>query len=145
VERWSMLRSINRVALWCGLLILAAPAGGCQRRPTWDLVPVEGTVTKDGRPLAGIEVTYWADVAAGTRGPRTSGFTDDAGHYELRTDKGGRGAAIGQYRVCLLVPSAPSLVPSNTAHTQQANLPKVVKPPEPNAVQLLPAYSRFEE
>jgi hypothetical protein len=97
-----MPRSISRMVLWCGLLILAAAAGGCQRGPTWDLAPVEGTITQAGQPLAGIQVTFWADIEGGTQGPRTSSFTDAAGHYELRTDTGERGTAIGRYHVCLV-------------------------------------------
>jgi hypothetical protein len=97
-----MPRSINRVALRCGLLALAVAAEGCQRNQTWKLAPVEGTVTQAGRPLAGIQVTFWADVEAGTQGPRSSSVTDSAGHYELHTDAGEQGAAIGRYRICLV-------------------------------------------
>jgi hypothetical protein len=101
-----MLRSISRIILWCILLALAAAAEGCQRKPRWNLAPVEGTVTKDGRPLADIEVIFWVDVETGTRGPRASGFTDESGHYRLRTDAGDWGAALGRYRVCLVDPQA---------------------------------------
>src|SRR5581483_11168197 len=94
-----MAHSISRVVLWCGLLALAAGSGGCRRGPTWNLAPVEGTVTKDGRPLAGIEVFFLTDLDAGTQGPRSSGTTDEAGHYRLRTDNGDDGAVTGKHRV----------------------------------------------
>src|SRR5262245_48295885 len=97
-----MPRSINRVVLWCGLLALLTSAGGCQRRPMWDLAPVEGTVTKDGRPLSGIEVVFMADLDAGTQGPPTSAITDESGHYRLRTHNGDQGAVVGKHRVVLL-------------------------------------------
>ena len=97
-----MPRSTSGAVLLCALLTLTPGAGCCQRGSTWSLAPVEGTVTKDGRPLANIQVTFWADPAAGTQGPRTCSFTDAAGHYELRTDTGARGAVIGRYRVCLV-------------------------------------------
>jgi hypothetical protein len=96
-----MPRRIRRAVL-CGLLALAAAAGGCQRQPTWNLAPVEGTVTKGGRPLANVQVTFWPDSEAGTQGPRSSAKTDEAGHYRLRSDNGDDGAAIGTHRVCLL-------------------------------------------
>ena len=96
-----MPRSISRVALWYGLLVLVA-AAGCERGSKWDLAQGEGTITQAGNPLVGIKVIFWADVEAGTLGPRASGFTDAAGHFELRTDAGDRGAVIGRYRVCLL-------------------------------------------
>jgi hypothetical protein len=35
-------------------------------------------------------------------GPRTSGRTDEAGHYRLQTDNGDDGATVGKYRVLLL-------------------------------------------
>jgi hypothetical protein len=93
--------SISRRTILCGLLALAAAAEGCQRGKPWDLVPVEGTVTKNGRPLANIEVVFLADADAGTRGPRTSGTTDEAGRYRLRTDGGDTGAVVGKHRVIL--------------------------------------------
>jgi hypothetical protein len=92
-----MPRSISRVILLCGLLTLTAAAGSCQRRPAWNLAPVEGIITKEGRPLKGIEVVFVPE--ADTVGPRTSGLTDEAGHYRLRTDGGDIGAAVGAHRV----------------------------------------------
>jgi hypothetical protein len=96
-----MPRSISRMMILGGLLALAAAAGGCQRGPTWNLAPVEGTVTKGGRPLRGIEVVFLADSDAGTLGPRATGRTDEAGHYRLRTDSGEDGVAAGKHRVVL--------------------------------------------
>jgi hypothetical protein len=95
-----MPRSISRMALLFGLLALMAASEGCQRGPTWSLVPVEGTVTKEGRPLSGIEVVFVPDVD--TQGPRASGLTDAAGRYRLRTDGGDDGTAAGKHRVLLL-------------------------------------------
>ena len=91
----------GRIALSCGLLALTVLAGGCQRGPTWGLAPVEGTITKNGRPLANIEVTFLADPDAGTEGPRTTGRTDETGHYRLRTTNGDEGAVIGKHRVLI--------------------------------------------
>src|SRR5690242_2884422 len=97
-----MLRSISGIFL-CGVLLpLAAASGGCQREPRWNLAPVEGTVTKDGHPLAGIQVIFLADADAGTVGLRARGITDEAGHYRLRTDNGDDGAVAGKYRVVML-------------------------------------------
>src|SRR5262249_52723259 len=101
VRRWSMPCSISRVGLLGGLLILAAAADGCQRGATWNLAPVEGTVTKEGRPLPGVEVVYLADPDAGAAGPRARGITEEPGHYRLRTDNGDEGAVAGHYRVCI--------------------------------------------
>jgi hypothetical protein len=78
---------------------LAVTAGGCRRGSTGSLAPVEGTVSKAGRPLRGIEVVFLPDT--GSVGPRASGTTDEAGHYRLRTDHGDDGAVAGKYRVVL--------------------------------------------
>ena len=93
-----MVRS-GRVVLFCGLLALFAVAGGCQRRSTWNLASVEGTITKDGRPLRDIKVVFLADSDTDAKGPRSTGITDDAGHYRLRTDGGDEGVVIGKHRV----------------------------------------------
>src|SRR5690349_18745913 len=87
--RYQAMWSYGRVAFLGGLLTLVAATGGCQRGPTWDLAPVEGTVTKDGRPLAHTQVFFVADLDAGTQGPQAIGKTDKDGHYRLRTGNGG--------------------------------------------------------
>jgi hypothetical protein len=99
-----MASSINRVVVLCSLSALAAAAEGCQRGPRWNLAPVEGTVTKGGRPLPHIEVVFVTDLDAGTQGPKASSFTDEAGHYRLQTDNGDDGAVVGKHRVLLSVP-----------------------------------------
>src|SRR3954454_2010163 len=96
-----MALSTSRVVLLCSMAGLAVAAGGCPRGPTRNLAPVEGTVTKDGRPLRGIEVVFLADLDAGIKGPRSSGTTDEAGHYRLRTDSGEEGTVTGKHRVLL--------------------------------------------
>src|SRR5262245_35042525 len=87
----------GRVVLVGSLLALAALAGGCHRGSAWSLAPVEGTVTKGGRPLQGVEVVFLADSDADTMGPRAAGRTDEAGHYRLRTDNGEDGVVVGKY------------------------------------------------
>src|SRR5262245_49553052 len=90
----------SRVVLIYGLLIVAT--GGCRRGPTWDLAQVEGTVTKDGRPLSGVKVVFLPDTDAGATGPRSSGLTDADGHYHLRTDNGEDGVVPGKHRILIL-------------------------------------------
>jgi hypothetical protein len=79
--------------------VLAFAPLGCQEKPPF--VPVEGTVTKEGKPLAGVIVDFYPDD--GTPGPRsTSEPTDEAGHYRLRSTRNGDdGAAVGTHRVCI--------------------------------------------
>jgi hypothetical protein len=85
------------------VLVLGAVAvtvSGCG--PKFTFIPVEGTVTKGGRPLRDIEVVFLADPDEGTLGPRATGRTDEAGHYRLRTDSGDDGAVAGKHRVVIL-------------------------------------------
>src|SRR5262245_51469786 len=98
----------GRVVLVCSLLALGALSGGCHRSQAWNLAPVEGTVTKGGRPLQGVEVVFLADSDADTMGPRAAGRTDEAGRYRLRSDIGEDGVVVGKYRVLILAPEVAS-------------------------------------
>jgi hypothetical protein len=140
--------SCSRVVFLCGLFALSAVASGCQRKPTWNLAPVEGTVTKDGHPLANIEVIFRPDLETGTQGPRASGTTDEAGHYRLRTDNGDEGAVTGKHRVLLqdlkarkerMGRATSKLQPKDIAPLPSAN----AKRPEEQRVP--PRYGHFNE
>jgi hypothetical protein len=66
------------------------------------IAPVSGTVTQDGKPLAGLVVTFQpiAETRAGNAGPGSFGVTDDQGRFTL-TVAGSRqpGAVVGLHRV----------------------------------------------
>jgi hypothetical protein len=64
------------------------------------LVPVEGTITLDGKPLSGANVIF---IPQGqTLGQSAVGRTDAAGRFELNTpDLEHQGAASGNYRVVI--------------------------------------------
>lgn len=67
--------------------------GAASDRPT--VVPVRGTVTLRGAPVAGAEIKFKPKTGL------TSAFgaTDAAGNYELTTFEGGDGAPPGEYVV----------------------------------------------
>jgi hypothetical protein len=76
--------------LFVGLLMLLP--GGCRQEGYAELglVDVSGTVTLDGKPLAGAKVSFEGDdkrAAIGT--------TDSAGHYRLMYDSQTPGAMAG--------------------------------------------------
>lgn len=96
-----MPRSISRVVLCCGFVALTVVSEGCQRGTEWNLASVEGTVTKEGRPLSHIGVVFLTESESGTQGPRASGTTDESGRYHLRTDNGDEGAVVGKHRVVI--------------------------------------------
>lgn len=76
-------------------LAVLTVATGCGRGP--QSAEVEGVITCDGRPLANVEVIFLPDPEQGTLGPRSGGYTDDAGRYRLTTS--GEGTAVGTCRV----------------------------------------------
>jgi hypothetical protein len=82
--------------------VLAAASCGCQREPTFEFAPVSGKVTRNGAPVTGIRVIFYADPDFGTTGPRAMARTNDAGEYQLHTDSGTEGAVLGKHRVCLV-------------------------------------------
>jgi len=116
---------------------------------------VEGTVTKDGLPLRGIEVVFLPD--ADTVGPRASGLTDEAGHYRLRTDNGDDGAVVGKHRVLIRDVNEAAIMRA-LSHTRGAQSKESKQlPPEmaerlkehlriaADAVRVPPTYGRFNE
>lgn len=101
-------------------LLLAAGCGDDGRPP---LAEVRGTVTLDGKPLAG------AGVAFKLEGARASvGWTDDDGKYELTFLRDIRGAAIGTHKV--IVSTADEETPERlpARYNSQSTLTREVKP-----------------
>lgn len=60
----------------------------------YEMLPVEGTVTMDGQPLAGAEV-----MLDSLDGPRGFGVTDGSGKFTITTRQFGAGLPAGDYRV----------------------------------------------
>jgi hypothetical protein len=84
--------------LGASLAVCLAITGGCQQgaaRPK--TVPVSGTVTLGGVPVAGAAVSFQA--ADGSRS--SIGITDDSGRYALTTFVRGDGAVPGDYKVAI--------------------------------------------
>src|SRR5690349_5755136 len=75
-----------------GVIVLA----GCSNRPK--LAEVKGTVTLKGKPLPKVVVEFIPDALTGQR---STGTTDENGHYTLVCDDQRPGAIIGPHRVLL--------------------------------------------
>jgi hypothetical protein len=58
---------------------------------------VEGTVRRNGQPVANVAVVFLPEAGPG----RATGRTDAQGRYQLQTDDGHDGAAVGAYRVVI--------------------------------------------
>jgi hypothetical protein len=128
------------------LLVLVVPTLGCERQP--EFAVVEGRITRNGRPVANIEVAFYADE--NTRGPRTAGTTDAEGRYRLQTEAGQAGAVIGHYRVCLLDRDPALVLSANKqvlTQAQKSKLPSEVAanlavPAKPPASRVPDEYTR---
>jgi hypothetical protein len=91
----------SQCARWSLLGVFAFIAcGGCNRGPTLPkAVPVSGTVTLDGKPLAGASIRF-APIES-TPGTGARGSTDNNGKYDVRDRSGEKGVAVGKYRVTI--------------------------------------------
>src|SRR5262245_51088003 len=69
---------------------------GCSNSSRPATYPVTGTVTLQGKPVAGAAVTF---VPTGDEGEAASAITDSEGKYALTTWQAGDGARPGEYRV----------------------------------------------
>jgi hypothetical protein len=104
-----------RDSLLAGVLLLLA---GCEQAPSGPpLVPVEGTITLDGKPLAAADLMF---VPQGnTVGQGGVGHTDQDGKFALRSqDRKQLGAPVGSYRVIinkLVKPDGTDYVPDPQA------------------------------
>src|SRR5216683_1062784 len=83
------MKSLQAMALACLLVLLA----GCNSGPR--LVPVKGVVTRGGKPVAFLSVSF--APADGTR--PSSGRTDEQGRFELKFDSKTKGAVTGSNKV----------------------------------------------
>ncbi len=92
--KWSSITPNGVAVCWCGLLFLA----GCNSGPpVGKLVPVEGKVTLDDKPLTGGGIIFHAVVEKGTDAPvlRPVGAQlQDDGSYKVRLP-------VGKYRIQL--------------------------------------------
>lgn len=82
--------------LWVATVLVSA----CGCSADIPFAPVEGTVTRNGKPVPHAQVIFYADEDS--RGPRATGVTDEAGHFRLAADDGRDGAPVGRHRVCVV-------------------------------------------
>lgn len=117
------------------IALLFSIASGCARPgggpPTVAALPVKGTVTLDGKPLAGADVTFISSESSGM----FAGRTGSDGMYQLQALAGREGALKGPCKVTIsrLVtadgsPVAPDVAPADVAASEQ----------------LAPKYSQFD-
>lgn len=90
---------LSTVLLAACLMVGLFPLGGCGPAGP-DVVPVAGRITKGGKPVAFVTVTFWPE-----RGRASMGRTDADGRYQLEFSKDiPYGAVPGVHKVFFRVP-----------------------------------------
>ena len=102
--------------------VLLSMAMGCGDK----LVPVEGTITLNGEPVAGATVLFFAQEGDSGR-IQPAGATDSQGHFALHT-KTSVGALPGKYRVSVSRILIVAVASRNRPKPQQDSGP--AEPPE---------------
>lgn len=121
--------------LWHALTVICMVACGCGKggagAPQICELPVKGTVTLDGKPLAGADVVFMTGFPPAAFAARTN----DDGTYQLQTIAGREAECQGDCKVTIsrmVKPDGSPLAPDET-------------PANVGAIEQLPGkYSRFE-
>lgn len=93
------IRSLSVVCfavLWCLLI------AGCGGGEDYEVVPVSGKVTLDGRPVPKLRITFQPQATEehANPGPGSYGITDKKGRFELAiAEPKGPGAVVGTHTV----------------------------------------------
>jgi hypothetical protein len=118
--------------------VLLACFAGCGDESS--LVPVEGVITLDGRPLPSIQVLFDQPELGANENTGYTGKSDEQGRYVLRPVIGeGSGAPPGKYRVSLSTAADPTSAANTQAGAKQSTIFYPEAPPPPPE-RVPPAY-----
>jgi len=119
---------------------------GCSNSSRPPTYPVTGTVTSQGKPVAGAAITF---VPTDQKGEAASAITDSQGKYALTTWQAGDGARPGEYRVKLSKQEQATVDPSkmvkNLSIEEEQKIYVESKKPAPPAKRLIPSKFENEE
>jgi hypothetical protein len=117
---WRLVSDQTHLAPCGGLLLMLAVLclSGCGSSDGYTLVPVSGTITLDGKPLAGASVSFQRTGGDTTVGPGSGAVTDASGKYELKTAEANSqmGAVVGQHVVRITGVQDQRAADDDTAH-----------------------------
>jgi hypothetical protein len=108
---------------WCPLGAVLIAALGCGPGMPFALAPVEGTVTRQGQPLAHGRVVF--QPQQGTPGPVAIGVIEPDGKFRMQT-AGHDGVAMGQHLVTVHCREESNAAASQTS--KQLLIPKSLIP-----------------
>ena len=113
---------------------------GCSNSSRARTYPVTGTVTLQGKPVAGAAITF---VPTGNEGEAASAITDSNGKYALTTWRAGDGARPGEYRVKISKQEQQTVDPSkmvkNLSIEEEQKIYVESKKPRPPTKSLIPS------
>lgn len=108
------LRSIALVVAVAGGLTVV----GCSGR-RFETGEVNGTVTVDGKPAAGLMIEFAPVRRDNLQPPLSYGLTDASGAYTARNRKGDAGVVVGKVRATFSInEGAPPIAPGRTFGTE---------------------------
>jgi hypothetical protein len=110
---------MTRVRFWAGAVLASAlVAAGCSKSPP-GIVPVEGVVTINGKPLPNAEVQFVPMIQGFGGEYIATGTTDDNGRFKL-TCNGQDGACACENKVTVTDPLTPEKLRGQSAEAQAA-------------------------
>lgn len=106
---------------------------GCGKSGPYELAPVAGVVTLDGKPVPYTRIVFVPKGSEGkiNPGPGSTALCDDMGHFELNTVRGESGAVVGPHAVQVSA-TGPPKAPSSS-DTDSGPPPKEWFPPQFNS------------
>jgi len=113
-----MLRKVS-FAGFLALLLAGCGDGGPQ------LCEVKGTVTLDGKPIQGVELTFVPQNVPATM--ISYGLSDEAGHYELAFTAAKTGAIPATHHVRVDIPGGKAMAKLNKKYQPEGTITKEVK------------------
>lgn len=118
---------------------------GCSNSSRPRTYPVTGTVTMQGKPVAGAVITF---VPTSNEGEAATAITDSDGKYALTTWRAGDGARPGEYRVKVSKQEQTAVDPSkmvkNLSIEEEQKIYVENKKPRPPAKSLVPSKYQDE-
>ena len=115
--------STLQIKSYLGLLAICVCLG-CAAGEDFESVPVSGTVTMDGKPFAGVKVSFFPEPTEATSvRPFSVGVTDSDGKFELKTRYGEQGAVVGKHRVSFKLEGLVEETASPDASVEEAATP----------------------
>lgn len=89
---------------------------GCGESNSYELAPVSGVVTLDGKVVPYTQIVFQPKGSSENMapGPGSTAFCDDTGKFELRTVRGEPGAVVGMHAVQIYAHGPPQSTVGDT-------------------------------